>query len=221
MTDVDIDGYTMWTSEGSLILVAPQVGDVDRQNVLGSLRYAQRSADGLMTSRFDKHRQWYRAYRNALGKRGWWVSHSCQSIELAHCRTVLAPMQPLVLWLSTQHPELGAVLERCVDALDPQQPGIEQLRGSVLRRLPQGGACLVLEMGVLRPGSRLSLCSIALETSQTPGPDWLVAALDGASLRGDLSIQSLMAEPAPELLEPGHDRFARVLLDAAATCTLH
>lgn len=221
MTDVDIDGYTMWTSEGSLMLVAPQVGDVERQNVLGSLRYAQRSADSLMTSRFIEHRQWYRAYRGALGKRGWRVTHSCQSVDTAQCRTLLAPMQPLVLWLSCQHPELSAVLERCIDALDPLQAGIERLSGAALRRSPQGGARLVLEMGVLRPGLRLSLCSLALETSETPGRDWLVAALDGAALRGDLSFQSLMAEPAPELLETGHDRFARLLLDTATGCTLH
>lgn len=218
---MDIDGYTMWTSEGSLLLVAPQVGDVERQNVLGSLRYAQRSADSLMTSRFIAHRQWYRAYRGALGKRGWRVTHSCQSVDTAQCRTLLAPMQPLVLWLSSQHPELGAVLERCIDALDPAQAGIERLRGAALRRSPRGGAHLVLELGVLRPGLRLSLCSLALETSETPGRDWLVAALDGAALRGDLSFQGLMAEPAPELLETGHDRFACLLLDAAPRYTLH
>lgn len=218
---MDIDGYTMWTSEGSLMLVAPQVGDAERQNVLGSLRYAQRSADSLMISRFSEHRQWYRAYRGALGKRGWRVTHSCQSVDTAQCRTLLAPMQPLVLWLSSQHPELGTVLERCIDALDPVQAGIERLRGVALRRSQRGGARLVLEMGVLRPGLQLSLCSLALDTSETPGRDWLVAALDGAALRGDLSFQSLMAEPAPELLETGHDPFARLQLDAASSYTLH
>lgn len=210
---MDVDGYTLWVTGGSLLVVAPQVSEMECHNVLGSLRYAQMLADGLMTSRFGEHRQWYRAYRNALGKRGWGVTLSCQSVEAASCRTLLAPLQPLQLWLASQHPQTASVLERCLDGLDPEQPGIRQLARSCMQPLdePQGAVRIVLELGLLRPGAHLSLCSLALETRVAPGTDWLTAALSGDALRGDLYFQGVLAEPAPELQDTGPDTFARLI----------
>lgn len=210
---MDVDGYTLWVAGGSLLLVAPQVSESECRNVLSTLRYVQMLADSLVESRFGEPRRWYRAYRNALGKRGWGVTHSYQSVEVAGHRTVLAPLQPLQLWLTHQHPEIANVLERCLDGLDPAQPGIEQLARSSLQRLdaPLVGARIVLELGLVRPGARLSLCSLAMETRVAPGTDWLTAAVPGESLRGDLHVQGVLVEPAPELLETGRDAFARLV----------
>jgi len=220
---MDVDGYTMWISGGSLVLVAPQVSDLECRNALAALRQAQALADALMVSRFDGHRPWYRAYRNALGRRGWRVTYSCQSIESAGYRTLLAPTQPLLLWLASQHPHLDSVLELGIDALTLNPAGLRQLSRHALQLLapPLGGTRIVLELGVLNPGSQLSLCSIALETAEVIGPDWLTAPLEGASLRGDLYLQSLTAEPAPELFESGSEGFARLSLKAPDNQTLH
>lgn len=220
---MDVEGYTMWISGGSLVLVAPRVADLECRNALASLRHAQSLADALMGPRFDGHRQWYRAYRNALGQRGWRVTYSCQSIESAGYRTLLAPTQPLLLWLVSQHPELGDVLELGVDALSLDAQGLRQLSQHALQVLagPAGGTRIVLELGVLRPGSQLSLCSVALETSQALDPDWLRVPLEGIHLRGDLYFQSLTAESAPELREAGNDGFARLRLVANDRQTLH
>lgn len=207
---MDVDGYTLWVAGGSLLVVAPQVSESERLNALGTLRYAQLLADSLAGSRFSDPRRWYRAYRNALGKRGWGVTHSYQSVETAGSRTLLAPLQPLQLWLARQHPDLACVLERCIDGLDPFQPGVEQLARSALHTAG-GGARIVLELGLMRPGARLSLCSLALETSVVPGADWLTGALSGEVLRGDLFVQGVLVEPAPELLETGRDTFARLV----------
>jgi len=214
---MDVDGYTMWITGGSLVLVAPQVSELECRNALASLRDAQALADGVLTSRFEQHRPWYRAYRRALGRCGWRVTHSCQSVETAGGRTLLAPTQPLLLWLDSQHAGLGEVLELGVDALAVNPPGLEQLARGALH-VRHGTTRMVLELGVLCPGSRLSLCSIALETCTRPGADWLTAPLTGDSLRGDLYFQSLMAEPAPELLDSGRDGFVRL---RRASHTLH
>lgn len=210
---MDVDGYSLWVSGGSLLLVAPQVSEAECRATLSSLRYAQWLADGLVGSRFDAHRQWYRAYRTALGTCGWGVSYSCQSVEAASCRTLIAPLQPLQLWLATQHSQVASVMERCIDGLDTAQPGIEQLGQSALRVMdqPPGGAQIVLELGVLRAGAELSLCSLSLQTRATLGADWLTAVLAGEQLCGDLSLQGVLAEPAPELRDTGRDAFARLV----------
>ncbi|MEE1925268.1 hypothetical protein V0R50_17335 [Pseudomonas sp. 148P] len=207
---MDVDGYTMWVTGGSLVLVAPQVSELECRNVLLTLRDAQAWADGQMASRFAQHRRWYRAYRGALGRRGWRVTHSCQSVETAGGRTLLAPTQPLLLWLGSLHAELGDVLELGIEALTMNPQGFEQLSRHAVRGF-RGATQVVLELGVLRPGSQLSLCSIALETTTTLGADWLTAPLSGTSLRGDLYFQGLMAEPAPELRDVGRNDFQRLV----------
>ncbi|MFW3897022.1 hypothetical protein [Pseudomonas bharatica] len=213
---MDVDGYTMWITGGSLVLVAPQVSELERNHALGSLHHAQLLADGVMASRFDQYRRWYRAYRNAFGRRGWRVTHSCQSVETAGGRTLLSPTQPLLLWLGSQHSELGELLELGIDSLLLNPPGLTQLSRSALQA--RGGITrLVLELGVLSPGSQLSLCSIALETSAILDQQWLKAPLAGATLRGDLYFQSLLAEPAPEMRDSERDGFARL----PAGLTLH
>ncbi|WP_425929070.1 hypothetical protein [Pseudomonas sp. NyZ201] len=213
---MDVDGYTMWITGGSLVLVAPQVSELERNHALGSLHHAQLLADGVMASRFDQYRRWYRAYRNAFGRRGWRVTHSCQSVETAGGRTLLSPTQPLLLWLGSQHGELGELLELGIDSLLLNPPGLAQLSRSALQA--RGGITrLVLELGVLSPGSQLSLCSIALETSAILDQQWLKAPLAGATLRGDLYFQSLLAEPAPEMRDSERDGFARL----PAGLTLH
>lgn len=203
---MDVDGYTMWITGGSLVLVAPRVSELECHNALASLRTAQSLADGLMASRFEHHRRWYRAYRRALGRRGWRVTHSCQSVESTGGRSLLAPTQPLLLWLGSQHRELGEVLEQGIDSLACHCRGLEQLSRGALKVVGDTTQ-MVLELGVLSPGSQLSLCSIALETSSALGADWLTTPLPGESLRGDLYFQSLMAEPAPELLDVADEGF--------------
>ncbi|OLS60945.1 hypothetical protein [Pseudomonas putida] len=213
---MDVDGYTMWITGGSLVLVAPQVSERERRHALDSLGQAQLLADGVMSSRFDQHRRWYRAYRNAFGRRGWRVTHSCQSVESAGGRTLLSPTQPLLLWLGSQHAESGEALELGIDSLLLNQPGLAQLSGSALQ--PRGDFTqLVLELGVLHRDGQLSLCSIALETRATLGADWLKAPLPGATLRGDLYFQSLLAEPAPDLRDNERDGVVRM----PASHTLH
>lgn len=217
---MDVDGYTMWITGGSLVLIAPQVSELERRHALGSLGQAQRHADEAMVSRFDQHRRWYRAYCNALGQHGWRVTHSCQQVETAGGRTLLSPTQPLLLWLASQHGELGEVLELCIDSLAQNPRVLAQLSCCALQ-VGRSTTRLMLELGVLRPGSQLSLCSIALETSAVVGSDWLKAPLAGATLRGDLYFQSLMAEPAPELLDAGRDGFVRVSGNYGPGRTLH
>lgn len=217
---MDVDGYTMWITGGSLVLIAPQVSELERRHALGSLRDAQRFADAVMASRFEQHRRWYRAYRNALGRRGWRVTHSCQGVETALGRTLLSPTQPLLLWLGSQHGELGEVLELCIDSLAPGQPGLAQLSSSALQ-VRDERTRVVLELGVLGPGSQFSLCSIALETHARLGEDWLRAPIAGSTLCGDLYFQSLMAEPAPELRDAGRDSFACLLGGDGTSRTLH
>jgi len=217
---MDVDGYTIWITGGSLVLITPHVSELERCHALGSLRDAQRFADGVMASRFDQHRRWYRAYRNALGRRGWRVTHSCQGVETAAGRTLLSPTQPLLLWLGSQHGDLAEVLASCVDSLALDQPGLAQLSGNALQ-VGDDSTRISLELGVLRPGLQLSLCSIALETSARLGPDWLKAPLAGPTLRGDLYFQSLMAEPAPELQDSARDGFTRLLGGNGLSRTLH
>lgn len=216
---MDVDGFTMWITGGSLILVAPQVSEPERRDVLASLRHAQSLADSVQ-ARFEQHRRWYRAYRSALGRHGWRVTHSCQSVETADGRTLLSPTQPLLLWLGSQHGALGEVLASCIDSLAVMQPGLEQLSRRALQRR-RDTTRLVLELGILSAGAQLSLCSIALETCAPLDADWLRAPLSGAGLRGDLYFQSLMAEPAPGLQEDRRDDFARLLGHDSFDPTLH
>lgn len=191
---MDVDGYTMWVVGGSLLVVAPQVTDKQREHVLGSLRKAQHCADDEACSRFQGQRLWGRAYRRALGDQGWNLVHSCQSVERAERRSLLAPLQPLQLWLSAMHPQQAEVLERCVASLNPAQAGLRQLSQQTLQ-VSADGARLVVELGLLLPGAALSLCSLALEAVRCPDPDWLLAAFPGPLLRGDVHFQGWVLEP--------------------------
>lgn len=193
---MNVDGYTMWVVGCSLLVVAPQVTDGQRQQVLASLGKAQQRADDSVAARFHGQRYRDRAYRRALGDQGWSVVHSCQSVDSAERRGVLAPLQPLLLWLSTVHPMQAQILERCVAALNPAQQGLRQLSRHALHASVDGARVLV-ELGLVLPGGALSLCSLALEMSRCPDPGWLFTPFPGPLLRGDVHFQGLMLEPGP------------------------
>lgn len=193
---MDVDGYTMWVVGCSLLVVAPQVTDGQRRQVLASLSNAQRCAADAVDSPLQGQRCRDRAYRRALVEQGWSVVHSCQSVDRAERRGVLAPLQPLLLWLSALHPPQAEILERCVSALSPAQQGLRQLSQHALHP-SNDGTRLVVELGLVLPGGGLSLCSITLETSRCPDPGWLLVPFPGPLLRGDIHFQGLMLEPGP------------------------
>lgn len=195
---MDVDGYTVWVVGGSLLVVAAQVPERQRQQAFAALFRAQQQADDSAGSRFEGGRLWFGAYRRALSHQGWSVSHSSQSVERGECRS-LSPLQPLLLWLSCVHPEQADILERCVAALSPDQKALGQLSRQAARVTGSRGR-LVVELGLLQPGPALSLCHIALELSESLAPGWLFSVLPGASIRGDVHFQGLVLETRHELL---------------------
>lgn len=195
------DDYSVWVAGGTLLLIAPNVPASQRQAVLDSLLYTQLVANKAEGSRFTCYPQWYGRYRRALSERGWILTQLFQDSQTAKDTAMLAPIQPLSLWLATRCEGATSIIDQSLDILVKTPTGADSFR----RFTCEGdvrGARVALEIGLVRPGPVIDLCSVAFQTSQPLEQVTIEHPLSADTLLGELFVKGLSAHLDGELFEP-------------------
>ncbi|WP_028632774.1 hypothetical protein [Pseudomonas parafulva] len=171
---------------GTALLYAPAGAGVERQAAFDSILYAQLVANKEAGSRFADHDAWYDAYRAALRRLGWIKLASTYDQRQLGQPTRSTRLQPLDAWLKVRSIQQQAVLAAFAAGLGQSADGVAHLKKFCVQD-QAGGSQVVIELGLLKPGPVLDLCSITLHT-ETP--------LSGLSLAQLLSDQVLKGEAA-------------------------
>ncbi|MGN8249583.1 hypothetical protein [Pseudomonas sp. SMV7] len=143
---------------GTALLYPAGIGEIQRQAAFDSILYAQLVANRNVGPRFDDYQGWYHAYREVYRELGWIKLanvHDCKQLGQPSRNTQI---QPLEAWLRMRSIRQAAVLAALQAGLGLSVEGF----GHLLKFTVQG-ADLVLELGLLKPGPALDLCSITLQ----------------------------------------------------------
>ncbi|MGY4525496.1 hypothetical protein [Pseudomonas sp. TE21394] len=143
---------------GTALLYPADIGAIQRQAAFDSILYAQLVANRNLGPRFDDYQSWYHAYREAYSQLGWIKLaniHDCKQLGQPSRSTRI---QPLEAWLRMRSIRQEAVLAAVKTGLDLSNEGFAHLL-----KFTAQGADLVLELGLLKPGPALDLCSITLQ----------------------------------------------------------
>ena len=143
---------------GTALLYRADAGQIQRQAAFDSILYAQLVANRNAGSRFDTYEAWYDAYRQAYRQLGWIKLASTHDLKQLGQPARSAQIQPLEAWLKMRSIRHEAVLAAVRSGLGRSIEGFRhQLKFSTL------GSQLVIELGLLKPGPALDLCSITLQ----------------------------------------------------------
>ncbi len=143
---------------GTALLYPADIGAIQRQAAFDSILYAQLVANRNLGPRFDDYQSWYHAYLEAYSQLGWIKLaniHDCKQLGQPSRSTRI---QPLEAWLRMRSIRQEAVLAAVKTGLDRSNEGFAHLL-----KFTAQGADLVLELGLLKPGPALDLCSITLQ----------------------------------------------------------
>jgi len=197
---METDDYSVWTAGGTLLLIAAGVTPAQRQAVLDSLLYCQLRANKVVGSRFLDYPPWYGRYRKELSERGWIITQFFHDTQSAGACSLLAPIQPLRLWLDSQFPSADNVIEQGLVRLNRAQNSLDGFRGFTFEG-SQCGTRLALEIGLVHPGPVINLCSIALHTSEAAERVNIEGPLLARALQGEVVVKGLSAQLDVERFE--------------------
>ncbi|WP_230385037.1 MULTISPECIES: hypothetical protein [Pseudomonas] len=142
---------------GTALLYRVDTGQIQLQAAFDSILYAQLVANRNAGSRFEHYEAWYDAYREAYRQLGWIKLASTHDLKQLGQPVRSAQIQPLEAWLKMRSIRHEAVLAAVKSGLGRSIEGFRhQLKFSTQ------GAQLVIELGLLKPGPALDLCSITL-----------------------------------------------------------
>lgn len=142
---------------GTALLYPAGTGEIQRQAAFDSILYAQLVANRNAGSRFENYEAWYDAYREAYRRLGWIKLASTHDLKQLGQPVRSAQIQPLEAWLKMRSIRHEAVLAAVKSGLGRSIEGFRhQLKFSTQ------GSQLVIELGLLKPGPALDLCSITL-----------------------------------------------------------
>lgn len=195
------DDYWLWMSGGTLLLVAAQVPLDQRQAVLDSLLYAQLVANKAQGSRFAQYSPWYGRYRRGLSERGWIMTQLFRERRCTDAASVLAPVQPLGLWLQTRHEAAASLIERGLNTLAGNEGALQNLRRYTFEG-DESGTRITLEIGLVHPGPVITLCSVGLQTDEPLAQVAIERPLPARSIQGEVAVNGLSAQLDSELFEP-------------------
>ena len=150
---------------GTAVLYSPGAVVEQRQAAFDSILYAQLVANKNAGSRFDDDEQWYAAYRDAYRQLGWIKLASTHDLKVLGQPVRSAQVQPLEAWLKMRSVRPEAVLKAIKAGLGRSEAGFPHLLKFGSRDQAQGSK-LVIELGILKPGPVLDLCSIAMQTDK-------------------------------------------------------
>lgn len=169
---------------GTALLYAPEVNEAQRQAAFDSILYAQLLANKKVGSRFADPEGWHAAYRHVYRELGWLKLASTHDQKFLGKTRQATRTQPLEAWLRMRSIQHEAVLAQVTSSLSRSDPGFRHL----LKFAAQDDvehSTVVVEIGLLKAGPTLDLCSIALQTS---------SRLCGTSLQALLSDHVLHGE---------------------------
>ncbi|MEE1869437.1 hypothetical protein [Pseudomonas auratipiscis] len=205
------DNYSVWMAAGTLLLIAPEVSLSERQAVLDSLLYAQLVANKAVGSRFADYPQWYSRYRHGLSARDWILTQLFQDTHTPSGRaSMVAPIQPLALWLEGRHAGASSVVEQGLQALGSTQGGLDIFRPFAFEG-DASGTRIALEIGLVHKGPIIDMCSIALQTSLLLEQVTIEQPLYANTIQGDVLIKGQSAQLDCALFEPRREELRRLI----------
>lgn len=143
---------------GTALLYRADTGQIQRQAAFDSILYAQLVANRRSGSRFDNYEAWYDTYREAYRQLGWIKLAGTHDLKQLGQPVRGSQIQPLEAWLKMRSIRHEAVLAAVKSGLSRSTEGFShQLKFSTQ------GSQLVIELGLLKPGPALDLCSITLQ----------------------------------------------------------
>jgi hypothetical protein len=175
---------------GTALLYSPALTATQRQAALDSILYAQLLANKQAGSRFANPEHWCDAYRQAFRQLGWLKLASTLDQKVIGETAKDQHIQPLEAWLKLRGIQHEAVLAEVAGPLSRSVSAFEHL----LRFASQDEAersKVVVEIGVLKAGLTLDLCSIALQTTTTLSGTSLQALLRDHVLHGEATFNGI------------------------------
>lgn len=161
---------------GTALLYSTGATEEQRQAAFDSILYAQLLANKSAGPRFDDYERWYAAYRDAYRQLGWIKLATTHDLKHLGQPLRTAPVQPLEAWLRMRSIRHEAVLAAVKTGLSRSLEGFGHLLKYSTQEQTQG-AKLVIELGVLKAGPVLDLCSISMQVgksiSNIPLGTWL------------------------------------------------
>lgn len=208
---MNTDNYSLWMAGGTLLLIAPQVSLSERQAVFDSLLYAQLVANKAVGSRFTDYTQWYSRYRSELSERDWILTQLFQNTQTPSGRaSMLAPVQPLTLWLEGRHAGASRIVEQGLDMLGREQDGLDIFRSFTFDG-DASGTRVALEIGLVHQGPTIDMCSIALQTSSQLEQVTIEQPLYANTIQGEVLIKGQSAQLDCALFAPRREELRRLI----------
>ncbi|CAG8869456.1 hypothetical protein PS627_03529 [Pseudomonas fluorescens] len=175
---------------GSVLLSDSSLAQTQYQDVADSLLYAQLRADKVAVSRFDDFSLWYKTYRESLSGLGWMVLAQFNDAKPAADISCLASSQPLLAWLGQRQSEVDDLLVTALDALRDDVAAQRHLC-TFTQRADEQGTQVVVELGIVKPGPEVHVCSIALRTRQRLQQWPMESLVQGHELEGEVQVKGL------------------------------
>ena len=176
---------------GGTALVYPVgVAEIQRQAAFDSILYAQLVANKNVGSRFENYENWYAANREAYRQLGWIKLASTHDLKQLGQPVRSAQIQPLEAWLKMRSIRHEAVLAAVKAGLRRSTEGFRH----VLKYSSQDqGQCstIVFEIGLLKPGPALDLCSITLQIDGRTSGAPLEVLLSEQILKGEAEFKGI------------------------------
>ncbi|WP_256666003.1 hypothetical protein [Pseudomonas sp. SK] len=171
---------------GTALLYPAGTGEIQRQAAFDSILYAQLVANRNVGSRFDDYQGWYHAYREVYGQLGWIKLASTHDFKQLGQPSRNTRIQPLEAWLRMCSIQHEAVLAAFKSGLGMSSGGFRHLL-----KFATQGADLVIELGLLKPGPALDLCSITLQFDRPIADIPLDSLLREQALKGQAEFNGV------------------------------
>lgn len=171
---------------GTALLYPAGTGEIQRQAAFDSILYAQLVANRNVGSRFDDYQGWYHAYREVYGQLGWIKMASTHDFKQLGQPSRNTRIQPLEAWLRMRSIRHEAVLAALKSGLGMSSGGFRHLL-----KFATQGADLVIELGLLKPGPALDLCSITLQFDRPIADIPLDSLLREQALKGQAEFNGV------------------------------
>ncbi len=175
---------------GTALLYAPGAVEEQRQAAFDSILYAQLVANRNAGSRFDDYENWYATYRDVYRQLGWIKLASTHDLKQLGQPVRSAQIQPLEAWLKMRSIRYEEVLASVKAGLSKSVEGFRHLLKFSSHGMAQRSK-LVVELGILKPGPALDLCSISMQIDQSTLNISLDTFLREQVLKGDAEFNGV------------------------------
>lgn len=175
---------------GTALIYPVGAGEMERQAAFDSILYAQLVANKNVGSRFEHYENWYAANREAYRQLGWIKLASTYDLKQLGQPARSAQIQPLEAWLKMRSIRHEAVLATVKAGLSRSAEGLRH----VLKYSAQDQgrhSKLVFEIGLLKPGPALDLCSITMQIDERISDVPLNVLLSEQVLKGEAEFSGI------------------------------